>query len=99
MGCTLALPKAEIALKIYCDYPAEIGSAQIKELFGIKSSSTVTRIKKEVWAAQREHKVKTWSKSAINTKLAYRIWGLDVKELEQILKKKQRLGLTEGGTQ
>lgn len=98
MGCTLALPKAEIALRIYCDYPAEIGNKQIKELFGIKASSTVARIKKEIKEIQEERNIKTWSKSAINTKLAYETWGLEIKELEIILRKKQKLGFAVEGT-
>lgn len=92
MSKRLSPPDAETALRIYYDHPLEIGSEEIRELFGVKAGSTIARIKKEVRNAQAEEKTLTWNPANVDTDTAYRIWGLNVEKLERSLKRKKAMG-------
>ena len=86
----------ETAIRIYYQYP-EINNKQICRLFGTNSSSTASRYKKAVKDEQIERNVKTMCIDAVNTKVAYDVWGIDVSDLEQRLKKLKSLGLVQAG--
>lgn len=81
------------AVRIYYQYP-EIGSGEIRELFGITGSSTVAKLKKSALNKMTENGIKRFVASKVNTKCAYEAWGIDVDDLEKRLSKLQKLGMT-----
>ena len=81
----------ETAIRIYYQYP-EIDNNQIRELFGSISSGTQARYKKAVRDEQINRNVKTMCIDAVNTEVAYDVWGIDVADLERRLKKLKSLG-------
>ncbi len=83
----------DTALRIYYTYP-EIGSKEIKELFGVKDNNTVSRYKKAVQEVQTERGVLTSQMYTVNTEVAYDVWGIDVPGLEKRRKKLKELGLS-----
>jgi len=89
----IKIPDAETALKIYLSYPAEIGNAQIRELFGNISGSYLAKIKKEVKDKMLKDGTKVWDKHNIDTKTAYEVWNLDIDDLERSYKQARRLKL------
>ena len=82
----------ETAIRIYYQYP-EIDNNQMRELFGKICSSTAARYKKAVKDEQIKRNVKTMCIDAVNTEVAYDVWGIDVADLERRLKKLKSLGL------
>ena len=82
----------ETAIRIYYQYP-EIDNNQMRELFGKICSSTAARYKKAVKDEQVNRNVKTMCIDAVNTEVAYDVWGIDVVDLERRLKKLKSLGL------
>lgn len=78
-------------LRIYYTYP-ELGSAEIKELFGV-GSGTATEMKKPVRKKQIEEKVMVLDKNCVNTELAFKVWGIDIDDIERRVKKLEKLGL------
>lgn len=84
----------ETALRIFYTYP-EIGNVEIRELFEPPTSSTtITRYKDAVKIEQAEQGVKTSQQFTVNTELAYKVWGIDVKDLEKRRDKLKKLGLS-----
>lgn len=83
----------DTALRIFYTYP-EIGSAEIKELFGPLGDSTLRRYKKPVEIRQSELKIVVSRRFAINTKVAFEVWGIDVTDLEERREKLKKLGLS-----
>lgn len=80
------------AIRIYYTYP-ELGNKEIKELFGNLANSTISHYKKEVREMQSEKGIKTSQKNAVNTEVAYEVWGIDVADLERRRKKLKELGI------
>ena len=86
------ITSVETALRIYYEYP-EIGNAQMFELFGKKTSTgTLSKYKKAALEEQMENGVYTANISTVNTEIAYRVWGIDVEDLERRYKKLLKLG-------
>lgn len=71
----------DTALRIYYTYP-ELGTEQIQELFDV-SVSTATRWKKDVKKEQKANGIKTMSICTVNTRLAYKMWCIDIKTLKE----------------
>ena len=82
----------DTAVRIYYTYP-EIGNAEISELFGGIASSTISRYKKDVMDEQVKREQKTSRLHSVNTRIAYEVWGLDIKDLEFRRKKLKELGM------
>ena len=83
----------ETALIIYHSYP-EIGNAQIRELFGEGlSPSTISKLKVLARKQMREDGKLAFRPTYVNTKSAYKAWGIDVFEVEEGFKKLQKLKL------
>ena len=82
----------ETAIRIYYQYP-EINNKQICKLFGMSNGSTASRYKKAVKDEQINRNIKTMCIDAVNTEVAYDVWGIDVVDLERRLKKLKSLGL------
>lgn len=72
----------------------EIGNKQIRELFGNICNSTIARYKKAVLEQQAEDEVYTTGFNTVDTKTAYKVWGIDVDDLEKRRNKLRKLGLT-----
>ena len=82
----------ENALKVFYEN-GEIGNKEIKYLFGNRSSATVSRLKKLVKAEMIKRSVPTFNANKINTVVAYDVWGIDVIDLENRMKKIKELSL------
>lgn len=82
-------PDMELAIKLSC-LKTELDNKDIAELFGA-SKSTIRRKKNEVLNAMAQKNIKTWTPHTVNTKVAYKVWGIDVDDYERRLKKLQRL--------
>lgn len=78
------------AVRIYYQYP-EIGSAEIRELFGGCANSTVAKLKKSAWDKMTENGVRNFGAHKVNTKCAYEAWGIDVDDLEKRVEKLKKL--------
>jgi len=80
----------DVALKIYYE-KAEIGNKEIRELFDVRSTATLSRLKKLIKAVMIERNIPTFSDYKVNTRIAYEVWGIDVADLEERRKKIQEL--------
>jgi len=87
-----SITSIENALKVYYEN-GEIGNKEIKLLFGNRSSATISRLKRLVRAEMTKREVPTFSANKINTVIAYGLWGIDVVELENRMKKIKELSL------
>lgn len=87
----MKLPDMSLALRFYYEKP-ELTSADIKQLFDV-CGTTATQKKREVLneMAKQDPPVRTWQRGAVNTKLAYEVWGIDVKDLEERLMRLKEL--------
>lgn len=97
MGTRLRL-KADIntILRIYYENP-ELGTAEIKELFGNIAPSTITKLRNDARAetARQEKKILTFGSYTVNTEMAFKAWHIDVEDLERRRQKLQKLNLLE----
>lgn len=87
----LAIKDLKNCLRIYYTFP-EIGNAEIKELFGV-SAGMATALKKPVREAQIKENVMVLDKYCVNTELAFKVWGIDIDDIERRIKKLEELGL------
>lgn len=87
---------ARTALKIYYTYPGEIGNAQLKELFGVTASSTLSHLKAKIRTRQIEDGEKTINPLNVSTKSAYAYAGIDIEEMEKRYRDGKKLGLWDG---
>ena len=70
----------------------ELETPDIKKLFQVSSDTTVSKLKKQVWEVMTKQGVKCFSKTAINKRIAFEVWNLDIGELEAMYKKQKQLG-------
>lgn len=77
----LKIKSIETAVKTFYSVP-ELGTIDIMELFGC-SRSAAQKLKRNVQNQQQEQGVLTFSNSAVNTRFAFQVWGLDIKDFEQ----------------
>ena len=72
-----------------------LGGQEIRDIFGIKSGATVTRLKKEVikYFADKDINPVHSLTNRLDTARAYEAWGLDIEELEKRFKKIQKYNL------
>ena len=82
----------DTALRIFYRYP-EIGTNEISQLFIKNSKSTINRLKKIAQKQMLTDNILTHGMYKINTKSAYKSWGIDVRDLEERRNKLQELGL------
>lgn len=83
----------DTALRIYYQY-SEIGNKEIRELFGNIGNSTISNYKEAVKQEQVKQNIKTSCLYTVNTRVAYKVWGIDVDDLEIRRKKLKNLGLS-----
>lgn len=91
MRKSIQISDVETAVRIYYAYP-EIGNDEISKLFGTSCRSTLTSLKTKAREEMNNENVKSFRTYTVNTKCAYRAWGLNIKELERDLKKLRDLG-------
>lgn len=84
-------PDIMTALRIYYENP-EIGNAEIRELFDVKSTATLARMKRRVKEQMDREGIGAFGHGMVNTKVAYAVWGLDVEDLEKRREKLLNLG-------
>ena len=83
----------ETAVRLYYEKP-ELGTAEIKELFGEeRSPSYIAMKKRQARLIMSEREALTSEPHMVNTECAYAAWGIDVVDLEQRYKKLKRLEL------
>ena len=82
----------DTALRIYYS-KSEIGSPEMKELFGDMCNSSLTMMRKPVLEAMAERGMKSFRQYTVNTEVAYEVWGIDVADLEKRRAKLLKLGL------
>lgn len=80
------------ALTIFYKY-AEIGNKEMNDLFGSRSSATISRLKKSVRAEMFKRNMPIYTANKINTKIAFSVWGIDVLDLEERQRKIIELSL------
>ncbi len=80
-----------VAVRLYYAN-VELTNSDIQKLFGMSSSSTVASMKKKVLEVMAERGVPRYNPHAVNTDIAYEVWGLDIADLEKRYKKLQKLG-------
>ena len=84
------LQSVEDALRIYYTTP-ELTAEDIRTLFGNVSSGTLTNLKKPVFEKMREGQYFCCTRYAVNTKIAFEVWGIDVADLEARYKKFKKI--------
>lgn len=78
-------------LRIYYTYP-EIGSPEIKELFGV-GENKACELKKLARKVQIENNIMVLDKTNVHTETAFKVWGIDIDDIERRVKKLEKLGL------
>lgn len=92
MGKDIEITDIDTALRIYYQKP-EIGCKEIKELFNVTSSTTISKLKNAARDKMSEKNIKTFGQYSVNTEAAYEAWGIDVENLTRRRKKLKELGL------
>ena len=85
----IKITSIETAVQIYYTFP-ELGTDEVIRLFGC-SKATATRLKKRARDRQIREGIITFSDANVNTKTAYKEWGLDISELERRLVRYRRI--------
>lgn len=83
----------DAALEAYYCSNGYINNKQIKRIFGLKSDSAVSKVKHMVQDEEVKRGVPIVIPRHVNVKIAYEVWGIDVKELERNKKKLTELDL------
>lgn len=81
------------ALEAYYCSNGYINNTQIKRIFGLKSDSAISKVKHMVQDEELKRNVPIVIPHHVNVKIAYEVWGIDVKELERNRKKLTELNL------
>ena len=82
---------SDFALAIQLYYgKIELGTQDVRKLFRCSTTAAV-RLKKMVQEVMAQRNVVPWNATAVNTQLAYEVWGLDIKDLENRLAQLQKL--------
>ena len=81
----------ETAIWIYHE-KIQIGNREIKELFGV-SDATALKLKKLAKEQMDAEGILPWNALQVETKAAYRAWGLDIADLEKRYNKLKKLAV------
>ena len=87
-----SITNIENALKVFYEN-GEIGNKEIQCLFGNRSSATVSRLKRLVKTEMIKRGTPIFNADKVNTVVAYEVWGIDVVDLENRMKKIKELSL------
>lgn len=89
---TPAIQNFEKALFIYYS-KYELRTKDILELFGNIGSATATRLKRQAKEYAKANGVQEINAASVDTKAAFRAWGIDIKDIESRYHKLKNLGL------
>lgn len=92
MRSNLQLTDIEYAVRLY-NSKTEIGSAEIKKLFGFKSDTVAARLKEQARKVMEEKGAECWNPRSVDTECAYIAWHLDISKLEKMCAKLKKLNL------
>jgi len=87
-----SITSIENALKVYYEND-EIGNSEIKCLFGCRSSATISKLKRIAKTEMIKRNIPTFNGYKVNTAIAYDVWGIDINDLENRMKKIKELSL------
>lgn len=87
----------DIVLKIYHEN-ITIGNKEIVKIFKPNKGNeigyvTVSKLKKMVTNHMKENKIMRYSNFEVPTKIAFECWGINIKEVERLHKKRKELEL------
>ena len=82
-------PDIEKAVLMYYE-KTEIGNAEIMELFCV-SRQTAGKLKNAVLEEMAKMNIRCWLPHHVNTKVAFKTWGIDIDDFEKRLKKLRTL--------
>ena len=82
----------EDALRIYYAH-SELGNKEITALFGKRSSATISRLKRKVKDEMSIRDILSYGANTVNTAVAFDVWGIDIKDLENRRSKMKQLDL------
>lgn len=85
----MKLPDPEKAIEMYYTM-TEINNAEIRYLFSC-NSTTATRLKRSVQDEMSKTGVRTWLPGNIDVKTAFKVWRINVDDMEKRLLKLQKL--------
>ena len=85
----MQMPDIKKALELYYT-KTEISSADIRDLFGC-CPSTATKLKTDVKKAMAQEEIRTWLPNNVDIETAYKVWHIDINELEKKLAKLNKL--------
>ena len=92
MSKPISQPKQETALQIYYTR-IELSNTDIRSLFGGNiSNTTITRLKNIAKEEMVKENIYTWQPQNVNTHIAFKAWGLNIKQMEQNFNKLKELG-------
>jgi hypothetical protein len=81
------------AVNLYHSKPM-LFNDDVKELFPtVKGRATITKLKQKAREYMVEHDILSYNAQSVNTEAAYAAWGLDINDLENRLKKLEKLKL------
>lgn len=87
-----AITSLKTAIRLYYE-KIELVNKDIVELFGNLSSATVSRLKAKAREQMAADDVSSWSGFGVNTKSAYKSWGISIEDIETRYRKLQELNL------
>lgn len=71
----------KIAISLFYE-KTELNNSDIQLLFGKLSSSTIARLKNKARQQMDKDNVPSWNFRMVNTRSAFKAWGLDIDDLE-----------------
>jgi hypothetical protein len=80
------------ALRVYYNH-SEIGNKEITVLFGSRSSATISRLKRAVKDEMNTKGIYSYGANKVNTAIAYKVWGIEISDLEKRMKKIKDLNI------
>lgn len=92
MAKDICISNIDTALRIYYEKP-EIGCSEIRELFNVTSSTTISKLKNMARDEMLRSNIKTFGNYSVDTEAAYRAWCIDIESLEKRRVKLKKLGL------
>lgn len=84
------LRSVESAVRLYYE-KNELSSNDIKQLFDVHSSATIAKLKNLARERMVAENIPVWNTQNVNTATAYKVWGLQIDDLEHRLRKLKEL--------
>lgn len=85
----------ETVLRIYLQHPNEIGNAQIRALFGVKSNASVAKIKRAIREIMLKEGLKVWNPANVSTEATFKHAGIEIERYKKLYLERRKIGLCE----